>query len=367
MPSVRKRADTGKWEVRWRDHAGSHRSRSFRTKEDAEDFENEVYRRKRMGFIAPLDAGTELVCDWGVHCFETYYKPRLAPATLKTYAAVWDKHVLPCLGGYQLRELTPAIVAQWRTDRHDSGAGDSVLRSAMIVLQGMLKYAVQEGKTSTNVVRVVDKPRQEQPDWPEPVPPLIVEKIRATLQPRDAMLVSLLAYAGLRPQEALAVRWEHWNRSKLRVYAPKTRRTRVIDVIEPLQQDLAAYVDRTTGQGEIIRFADGRPFGDTGWRNWRARVWKDAAEQFLEGDMRPYRLRGSFASLLIWEGRPITYVAAQLGHSIQTCGRYYLGVFEMFDPDQRISAADLIRDAREHPDVRAMYAERSDTAYAPAR
>jgi integrase len=144
---------------------------------------------------------------------------------------VWDKHVLSCLGGYQLRELTPAIVAQWRTDRHDSGAGDSVLRSAMIVLQGMLKYAVQEGKTSTNVVRVVDKPRQEQPDWPEPVPPLIVEKIRATLQPRDAMLVSLLAYAGLRPQEALAVRWEHWNRSKLRVYAPKTRRTRVIDLI----------------------------------------------------------------------------------------------------------------------------------------
>jgi integrase len=313
--------------VRWRDHAGAHRSRSFRTKEDAEDFENEVYRRKRMGFIAPLDAGTELVCDWGVHCFETYYKPRLAPATLKTYAAVWDKHVLPCLGGYQLRELTPAIVAQWRTDRHDSGAGDSVLRSAMIVLQGMLKYAVQEGKTSTNVVRVVDKPRQEQPDWPEPVPPLIVEKIRATLQPRDAMLVSLLAYAGLRPQEALAVRWEHWSRGKLRVYAPKTRRTRAIDVVEPLREDLAAYASRTSGQGEIIRFADGRPFGDTGWRNWRARVWKDAAEQFLEGDMRPYRLRGSFASLLVWEGRPITYVAAQLGHSIQTCGRYYLGVF----------------------------------------
>jgi hypothetical protein len=112
-----------------------------------------------MGFVVPLDASTEALCDWGVHCFETYYKPRLAPSTLKTYAIVWDKHVLPFLGGYQLRELTPAIVAQWRTERHAAGVGDAVLRRAMIVLQGMLKYAVQEGKATTNAVRVVDKPR----------------------------------------------------------------------------------------------------------------------------------------------------------------------------------------------------------------
>jgi len=39
-------------------------------------------------------------------------------------------------------------------------------------------------------------------------------------------------------------------------------------------------------------------------------------------------LRHTFASLLIWEGRPITYVAQQLGHSPQTCLTTYAHVID---------------------------------------
>jgi hypothetical protein len=58
------------------------------------------------------------------------------------------------------------------------------------------------------------------------------------------------------------------------------------------------------------------------WRTWRRRVWygeqKDGPGNvvIVDGDRRPYRLRGSFASLLAWEGHPITHVAQQLGHSV---------------------------------------------------
>lgn len=41
--------------------------------------------------------------------------------------------------------------------------------------------------------------------------------------------------------------------------------------------------------------------------------------------MRPRRLRGSFVSLLLWEGRSVTYVAAQIGCSVATLARHYAG------------------------------------------
>jgi hypothetical protein len=45
----------------------------------------------------------------------------------------------------------------------------------------------------------------------------------------------------------------------------------------------------------------------------------------VTGDLRPYRLRGSFVSLLLWEGHSLTYVAEQAGHSIATLARHYAG------------------------------------------
>ena len=46
----------------------------------------------------------------------------------------------------------------------------------------------------------------------------------------------------------------------------------------------------------------------------------------VTGDLRVYRLRGSFVSLLLWEGRSLTYVADQAGHSVATLAEHYAGV-----------------------------------------
>lgn len=71
-----------------------------------------------------------------------------------------------------------------------------------------------------NPVRLVDKPSQRRNREPKLVPPKKVEGMRAWLlanpwrryrrdRQLDATLLSLLAYAGLRPEsEALALRWE---------------------------------------------------------------------------------------------------------------------------------------------------------------
>jgi hypothetical protein len=63
--------------------------------------------------------------------------------------------------------------------------------------------------------------------------------------------------------------------------------------------------------------------------------------------MRPYRLRGSFVSLLLWEGRSLTYVAEQAGHSVATLAKHYAGVMRELEDKPRTPAAEAIRSARE--------------------
>ena len=61
----------------------------------------------------------------------------------------------------------------------------------------------------------------------------------------------------------------------------------------------------------------------------------------------PYDLRGSFVSLLAWEGQTMLEVARQAGHSVAICERHYAGIFEDYDPAVRTSAEAAIRAARE--------------------
>ena len=68
-----------------------------------------------------------------------------------------------------------------------------------------------------------------------------MEAIRVQLTPFDATLVSLLACAGLRPQAATALDWRHVSAKRLRVWAPKTRTTRSVDLLESLADDLLRW------------------------------------------------------------------------------------------------------------------------------
>jgi hypothetical protein len=98
----------------------------------------------------------------------------------------------------------------------------------------------------------------------------------------------------------------------------------------------------------IIPRPSGGQWSREDWANWRRRIWRPAAiEPGVTGDLRPYRLRGSFVSLLLWEGRSLTYVAEQAGHSVATLARHYAGTMRELETEPRIPAAEAIRQVRE--------------------
>lgn len=378
--SVRRRGK--QFEVRWTE-GGRKLSRSFLRAEDARAFDLDIKRRKQLGALAPgiIQSRQTLAEFVEEEWWPRYAIPNLAPETRRRYLEVWGVHLLPRLGDYELREITPMVVEDLRDQMTLAKVGAPTQRKALMLLQGILRRAVVRGLLPVNPAQLVDKPKQRPTQLPQPLPPVTVERIRAImLQPRtrivpaggvgkrsrrayetsvgtsqdrqrNALIVSMLAYAGLRPIEDRGCTWGDLRDRTLHVFATKTSRPRDVDLIAPLAQDLAEW-----------RMACGRPQDDElviprpsrgqwtreDWANWRRRVWRPAAiEAGVTGDLRPYRLRGSFVSLLLWEGHSLTHVAEQAGHSIATLARHYAGTMRELETKPRVPAAEAIRQARE--------------------
>lgn len=112
-----------------------------------------------------------------------------------------------------LRELTPDVVTRFRLELEADGVGPASIRKALTLLQGVLQRACEWGRIPSNPVVSVRKPQVGRARAVVPLAPETVEAIRDWLLRRrlvrDATLVSVLAYAGLRPGEALALTWAH--------------------------------------------------------------------------------------------------------------------------------------------------------------
>jgi integrase len=229
----------------------------------------------------------------------------------------------------------------------------------MVILQGVLQRAVVWQKIPTNPVRAVAKPKQRRQLDPRPLAPASVEALRSRLAQRDATLVSVLAYAGLRPGEALALTWGDMGRQTITVTkaisvggekATKTGRGRSVRLLAPLASDLAAWrlaSGRPDDAVPVFPRRDGALWRDTDWRNWRRRTFHPAAEKAEVGPLRPYDLRHAFVSLLLREGLSVVDIARQAGHSPTMTTSTYAHLIDELEGTERRSAEAEIRAARD--------------------
>jgi integrase len=169
----------------------------------------------------------------------------------------------------------------------------------------------------------------------------------------------LLAYAGLRPQEALALRWGDVRERTLLVEkaadgqggvkTTKTGQARTVRLLAPLASDLTEWrrsLDQADDDALLFPNGSGGIWNDPAWQTWHRDAWAPACRAVgLEG-ARPYDLRHSFVSLLIHEGRSVVEVARQAGHSPTMTLDVYAHVFDEFDIAERVSAEDQIVQAR---------------------
>lgn len=345
--------------MRWRE-AGRNRSKVIGTKADARLFDADLTRRARMGELSALDSGKVTL---GIFAEETWWpmfvRPNLARQTRESYAGVWDRHIGPALGGYPLREITAPLVRSFLADLRERGVGPQSVRRAKAVLQSALSRAVEQGLIHGNPAAAVRLPKSESKASVQAIGPTDIERLRGVLSARDATLVSVLSYVGLRPGEALGPRWgDIGERTVLiersdddgTIKSTKTGRRRTARLLAPVRADLQAW-----------RMASGRPDDDhpvfpkrTGgawrthdWQNWRRMKFVPAAKALGIDIRRPYDLRHAAASLALHEGRSVVEVAAWLGHSPTMALGTYAHVIDELRDSPQIPAEEAIRRARE--------------------
>jgi integrase len=169
----------------------------------------------------------------------------------------------------------------------------------------------------------------------------------------------VLAYAGLRPQEPLAVQWADVRERTLLIEKAtdgqggikptKTRHSRTVPLLAPVARDLAEWrplCGRPEEGALVFPSPSGAVWNDRAWQTWHRDAWAPACRAAGLQDVRPYDLRHSFVSLLIHEGRSVVDVARQAGHSPTMALDVYAHVFDEFDPTERVSAAEEISRAR---------------------
>lgn len=297
--------------------------------------------------------------------------------TRQTYAGQLDRRVIPRWGTMEVRRVTPRAVEEWMDDLRRQDTGAPTIRTALAVLSGIMERAITDGEIDSNPVRAVRWPSSRRVREPVMIAPLTVERARLWLlergRHRDAALLSLLAYAGPRPEsEALPLTWDRVKLGEGKVIFSQTKRKgdpvdRPVDLLGPLADDLRAWRQH----GGAVK-ARGPVFGEwtaSRWDNWRDRVFRPAlvaagapldAQRKRGTDpqtgepiivkttsWRPRDLRASFVSLLVYSGMNPVEVAAQTGHTVETLLRVYAGVFRDFDPANRRPAGEVVTGARE--------------------
>jgi integrase len=342
-------------------------------------------RRRRLGTLAALDSGTIMLDRFIAETWAPQRAADLKPATREFYSGLYRAHIAPTFATVPLREITPQRVAAWQADRVKAGAGRKAITRALRLLGGILAYAVELEHVQVNAARAVRPVRVAKAKTGRALSAREVEALRALLDEPWAMLVSILAYAGVRPGEALGLRWGDIGEQTIRVEralslcdgsvrGTKTDTARTVRLLTPLSADLAEWrlrCGRPSKTALVLPHPCDHTWSKTAWGNWRRREFQRAAAAAKLGTLtkttsyvpvkgarrcrvrqnydgpRPYDLRHTFASLLLAEGRSVHYVAEQLGHSAVMTLRTYGHVIADYRDRQVIDADEEIRQARD--------------------
>lgn len=386
--------DGRRWRVRWRENDRM-RSRSFGGKREALAFDADVKARKFRGDMIPRSGRKTLA-----RAYEEWWpgvEATKAINTQRSYKAQWNAHIKNTFDHHTLGELVaqPSLIDDLMHRLHDEGVGRPSQRKTLIVLSALLADRVRVGEITTNPAHRALKPKLPPRRAVRPFAPVVIERIRLAVAGRDvkarsgaradgdALLIAVMAYAGLRPQEALALEWGDVGDRVLTVdkaasfgeeKATKTEHVRTVPIPPTLLGDLDGWKATTgapTDHALVFPGVAGALWSHSAYNNWRGRVWKAALRTVADSDpnlaplakARPYDCRHSFVSLHLRAGEDPLRVATWAGHSPSVMWRHYAHVIEdlrggrSVAVEQQIAAAREAVTGRPADEVRAIVAE----------
>jgi hypothetical protein len=205
MATIEKRVRNGRttYRVRYRDPAGSQRSRVFARKADAQRFLNETETAKARGTWTDPALGRVLFRDWLGEWWAT--TTNLRASTRARDESLLRRLVLPRFGDAPLAAISQRDVRAWVAELTAQGLAPATVQKAYQVLGKVLAAAVDAGMLAQSPCRRVPLPKVEREEM-RFLTPAEVAALADAIDQRYRALVLVGAYGGLRIGELAGLR-----------------------------------------------------------------------------------------------------------------------------------------------------------------
>lgn len=331
-------------------------------KKDAQTYLTKVLREKDTGiFIEPSKELLETYLDkW----LKSVVKQRVSEKTFKSYSQLIKLYVKPELGQVKLHQLTPEQIQALYGKMMEKGLSARTVRYTHTILKNALRQAVKWGSVYRNPADLVDLPRQERQEMRALNPEQAAAFMEAIVYSALKALFSLLLASGMRPGEALGLKWpdvdfeagrvtvrrtlirargEEWKLSEPKTV--KSRRTiplpktalRDLDDHKKTQaaQKLKAKPGKYNDQDFVFAGNNGEPLFDRNVNHEFKEILRGAKLPAI----RLYDLRHTCATLLLAAGENPKVVSERLGHASITLT---LDTYSHVLPDMQQGAAEKL-------------------------
>lgn len=329
--------------------------RGFPREKDAVAWFNGIASDLQSG--AFTDPGKLTVAQW-LRSFLSAYCGHLQPSTKRGYENSIEKHLIPRIGAYRLRDLQPVMVQSCYNDIAKSArklGGDktkvyapSFVHQVHICLHRALEMAVRDGLLNKNPTRYAELPSAPPPSREYCTPDQVRAVLAGIAGGEAAMPVMLCASLGLRRGEALGLRWQDVDmdactaviqqqvvisdRELVCKSLKNTSSYRTVPVPAALVDALKAHKKAQAA----VRLSSGKMYKDQGFicadetgtplrPDSVSRAAKTVISRVAPG-LSLHDLRHTYATLLRQSDVPIEVISGLLGHaSVSTTFQFYVG------------------------------------------
>ena len=258
--------------------------------------------------------------------FDLYKKPSLRENSLTTIRYVLNQHILPLIGGYRLRDITPmhiqAIMASL------SGKSNSLQSKVLIHLRSIFKAAQENGLVAKSPVSSMLRPGGKKTAEKVALTPeegrLLIERVN---NPRAHTFLLIALQTGMRRGEILGLMWEDIDFTKRLIHVRHNAilgkgATTIQDALKtsagrrdlPLTDDLEEWLTKYKQRSRskfVLAMKNGKPLTQSAYKS----MWNLVERELPETHVTAHILRHTYVTRLFEAGLDIKEIQYLVGHS----------------------------------------------------
>ena len=248
--------------------------------------------------------------------YDLYKKPNLRENSLNAIKYVLNQHILPFIGGYRLRDITPmqiqAIMASL------SNKSNSLQSKVLIHLRSIFKAAQENGLVAKSPVSSMLKPGGRKTAEKVALAPqetrLLVERVN---NPRAHTFLLIALHTGMRRGEILGLMWEDIDFKQRIVHVRHNAilgkgETSIHDTLKtdagrrdiPLTDELEAWLAKYKKRSHsrfVLAMQNGKPLTQSAYKS----MWKLVERELPDTHVTAHVLRHTYVTRLFEAGLDI--------------------------------------------------------------